>query len=259
MITILACDTNNIKELLEAAGYTVTTATVGTLTVYKITVNSTTVQVLNPGMTKVEVAKAIATLNYAESAPSKIIVTGNCASICPVRIGTMAISTSAVQHDVDFSAMNLRRGTLPVVHETVFTAGSDLITAAISAIKSKNYIGRKGRYASGDQVIDCCIKAEEIRRCFNSYFIDTETGDIGEICSDFNIPWVPVKGVSNYANSKTPCMYEIYSDTANTASLKVALGMLDSLIPAPVPPAPPATGKASTLELTSVLAPTSEN
>ena len=51
-------------------------------------------------------------------------------------------------------------------------------------------------------------------------------------------------------------MYEIYSDTANTASLKVALGMLDSLIPAP---APPATGKASTLELTSVLAPTSEN
>ena len=62
MITILACDTNNIKELLEAAGYTVTTATVGTLTVYKITVNSTTVQVLNQGMTKVEVAKAIATL-----------------------------------------------------------------------------------------------------------------------------------------------------------------------------------------------------
>ena len=133
MITILACDTNNIKELLEAAGYTVTTATVGTLTVYKITVNSKTVQILNPGMTKVEVAKAITTLNYAESAPSQIIVTGNCASICPVRIGTMAISTSAVQHDVDFSAMNLRRGTLPVVHETVFTANSDLITAAISA------------------------------------------------------------------------------------------------------------------------------
>ena len=253
MITILACDTNNIKELLEAAGYTVTTATVGTLTVYIITVNSTIVQVLNPGMTKVEVAKAITTLNYAEFTPSQIIVTGNCASICPVRIGTMAISTSAVQHDVDFTAMNLRRGTLPVVHETVFTADSDLITAAISAVKSKNYIGRKGGYASGDQVIDCCIKAEEIRRCFNSYFIDTETGDVGEICSDLNIPWVSVKGVSNYANSKTPCMYEIYSDTANTASLKVALAMLDSLIPAPAP------CKASTLELTSVLAPTSED
>jgi nucleoside phosphorylase len=256
LITIFACDTDNIQELITSAGYTVnTTTTFDDKTVYEIIVTPSTtgattptspnVQIVNPGLTKVELADTLAHLyDYATAStttgsttldypnrPTKLIITGNCASVSPaIRIGTMALAGSALQHDVDFRPVGLRAGVIPQLSEAVFSADSTLLTSAITALKSKSYTGRKGRFASGDQVIASGGTANRIKNYFGAYFIDTETGSLAEMCSIKSIPWVSIKGVSNYANAKTTCLYNIYGDTANTASLKVALAMLPSIV-----------------------------
>jgi nucleoside phosphorylase len=252
LITIFACDTDNIQELITSAGYTVsTTITFDDKTVYEIAVAPTggttpstaNVQIVNPGLTKIELADTLGHLyDYATVAsgattasypnrPTKLIITGNCASVSPaIRIGTMALAGSALQHDVDFRPVGLRAGVIPQLSEAVFSADSTLLTSAITALKSKSYTGRKGRFASGDQVIANGGTANRIKNYFGAYFIDTETGSLAEMCSIKSIPWVSIKGVSNYANAKTTCLYNIYGDTANTASLKVALAMLPSIV-----------------------------
>lgn len=70
-----------------------------------------------------------------------------------LKIGDVVISTDAVQHDMDVSALGDPIGTIPRMDESYFKADEELIELAEKAGETlEGHNVYKGRVASGDQV-----------------------------------------------------------------------------------------------------------
>lgn len=126
-----------------------------------------------------------------------------------VKVGDIVISTDAVQHDVDITALGEEPGVISRMETSVFTADEKLVQLAEESAKtlSEDIHVFKGRIASGDQFIASNEQREKIATTFAPYAVEMEGAAIAHVAQLNNIPFVIIRAISDDANGESNVTY----------------------------------------------------
>ena len=152
-----------------------------------------------------------------------IINTGCAGAIHPeLGIGDILISTDAVQHDMDVSALGDPIGTIPRLAESYFKADEMLVKLAqeAAAETAENYHVILGRVASGDKFIGTKEGKEHIKRYVQG---------IAHACWLNRIPFVIIRAISDSADEQANMSYEQFVLLAAKRSSELVEKMLEKL------------------------------
>ena len=229
MIGILAYSYSDVATIMENATI-VNVKEVGNVTYYKISINNNFYYVILVGAGKVNVASG---LMYAlvKLCVKKIIVVGNAASLDETTypLNSVAIATNSLEWDVDYTALGYNEFTVPGNNVSEYPVDSILLKEAIEAANGLGYTTNTGLFASGDTFVATTTEADQIETDTNANFLDVETGVVGQIAYEYNIPYISVKGISNFANDTAVTDYNTNRITANNVANRVVLNMLNEL------------------------------
>jgi adenosylhomocysteine nucleosidase len=143
--------------------------------------------------------------------------------------GDIVISTDAVQHDFDVTALGEPLGEISRLGITYFVADEGLINLAEEAADSINLEDVnvfKGRIASGDQFVAGGELEEKIRSNFEPYAVEMEGAAIAHVAYLNEVPYVIIRAISDNADGEAELSYpEFLPIAANNASL-----LLDKII-----------------------------
>lgn len=149
-----------------------------------------------------------------------------------LHIGDLVFSTSAAYHDADFTAFNYKIGQMPG-EEAEFNASSELIAKAEIAASTipeiKEHV-KKGLVVSGDQFINSPEKkAQIIEKHANAMVTECEGAPIAQIATDFKVPFIIIRSVSDCSDENQVDTYEFNVKSASENSAKLVLAMLKML------------------------------
>lgn len=161
-----------------------------------------------------------------------IINTGCAGAIHPeLGIGDILISTDAVQHDMDVSALGDPIGTIPRLAESYFKADEMLVKLAqeAAAETAENYHVILGRVASGDKFIGTKEGKEHIKRYVQGDCAEMEGAAIAHACWLNRIPFVIIRAISDSADEQANMSYEQFVLLAAKRSSELVEKMLEKL------------------------------
>ncbi|MGL6174135.1 MAG: 5'-methylthioadenosine/adenosylhomocysteine nucleosidase, partial [Cellulosilyticaceae bacterium] len=138
--------------------------------------------------------------------------------------GDIVISTDAVQHDFDVTALGDPLGEISRLGITYFEADKNLIEVsktAASNLKLKDVKIFEGRIASGDQFIAGGEKQEQIKTHFNPYAVEMEGAAIAHVAYLNEVPYVIIRAISDKADGEAELSYPEFLPIAakNASSL----------------------------------------
>lgn len=135
-----------------------------------------------------------------------------------IRIGDIVISTDAVQHDFDTSALGDEPGVISRMDTSVFRADPQLIEEAEKAVEGIGFPVYKGRIASGDQFVSDPALKERIAKLFNPICCEMEGAAIAHACYLNRVPFVIIRAISDNAEEGCDVNYErFFRESAVTA------------------------------------------
>ena len=229
MIGILAYSYSDVTTIMENATI-VNVKEVGNVTYYKVSINNNFYYVILVGAGKVNVASG---LMYAlvKLCVKKIIVVGNAASLDETTypLISVAIATSSLEWDVDYTSLGYDEFTVPGNNVSEYPVDSILLKEAIETANGLGYVVNTGLFASGDTFVATTTEADQIETDTDANFLDVETGVVGQIAYQYNIPYISIKGISNFANETAVTDYNTNRVTANNLANRVVLNMLNEL------------------------------
>lgn len=160
-----------------------------------------------------------------------IIGVGNCGvarSVSP-RINDIAISQDCIQCDVDFTPIGTTAPKMVGINRLEYKADKKLIDLAKFCCSELNYKNLVLRFGSADAFMSStnCLLYNKLRFYVDAF--DTEAGVIGQLAYTAKIPFVYVKGISNFSDNNGAKMYKENYLVANESSVLVALEMIRSL------------------------------
>lgn len=137
--------------------------------------------------------------------------------------GDIVISTDAVQHDFDVTALGDPLGEISRLGITFFQADDALVQVAEQAATNLELEGVetfKGRVASGDQFIAGGPVQERIQEHFAPSAVEMEGAAIAHVAYLNNIPYVIIRSISDKADGSADLSYEEFLPiAAKNASL----------------------------------------
>ncbi len=148
---------------------------------------------------------------------SRIINTGVAGSLDNnIDIGDIVVSTDAVQHDFDVSAIGFERGEIPYTGLYAFPADETLRKEALNAVKEKAPDVKvfEGRVCSGDQFISSSEQKETILTNFGGLCCDMEAAAIAQACYLNDTPFVVMRAISDKADDSEEVSYETFKKAA---------------------------------------------
>lgn len=124
--------------------------------------------------------------------------------------GDIVISTEAVQHDFDTSAVGDPVGEISRLGITFFEADKDMIETAKKAAENVTGITiKEGRIASGDQFVAGGEIAERISNNFgNVSAVEMEGASMAQVAYLNNVPYVILRSISDKADGGADLSYE---------------------------------------------------
>lgn len=146
-----------------------------------------------------------------------------------VKIGDIVISTDAVQHDFDTSALGDEPGVISRMENSVFRADDTLVAAAKRAVESIGFPVYEGRIASGDQFVSDPAQKDRIARLFAPMCCEMEGAAIAHACYLNMVPFVIIRAISDNAEEGSDVNYErFFRESAVTAGriIKTMLSLL---------------------------------
>ena len=161
-----------------------------------------------------------------------IINTGCAGAIHPeLGIGDILISTDAVQHDMDVSALGDPIGTIPRLAESYFKADEMLVKLAqeAAAETAENYHVILGRVASGDKFIGTKEGKEHIKRYVQRNCTEMDAPAIAHSFLLNRIPFVIIRAISDSADEQANMSYEQFVLLAAKRSSELVEKMLEKL------------------------------
>ena len=231
MIVILSEDIMGVSTLLNRATI-LENENINGINIYKVKLENTLPFIIViSGYGKVNTARAIQLVD-TKYCIDKLIVTGNTASLSATQaaLGTVGISTSALQYDVDFTALGLDDFALPNQEVNEYPANTNLITKAQTAALIASQTAVTGLFATADQFLASTTEATTIGTETNALFVDTNAADAGQIAYFNEIPYIVVKGVSNYGGDEAVTEYNANVYEANANANEVVYQMLIALL-----------------------------
>ena len=140
----------------------------------------------------------------------QIINTGVAGSLdAEIDIGDVVISTDAVQHDMDASALGFARGEIPYSSVSVFPADEGMRQRALAAVgaAAPDIRAFEGRVCSGDQFIASRAQKEDIVSALGGLCCEMEGAAIAQVCCLNETPFVILRAISDKADDSEEMSY----------------------------------------------------
>ncbi len=155
----------------------------------------------------------------------ELINTGVAGSLdAEINIGDIVISTDAVHHDMDVSALGDPVGQVPRMDVFAFPADKELAEKAMQANKKAN--PEMGRVASGDQFISKKEVKDRIVENFQAKCTEMEGAAIAHGAYLNHIPYVIIRAISDKADGTAQVDYPTFEKQAITHSVNLMRELL---------------------------------
>ena len=140
----------------------------------------------------------------------RIINTGVAGSLdADIDIGDIVVSTDAVQHDMDATALGFARGEIPYSEISVFPADEEMRKSAVQAVQAvaPEIHVFEGRVCSGDQFIASHAQKDAILSAFGGLCCEMEGAAIAHVCCLNGTPYVIIRAISDKADDSEEVSY----------------------------------------------------
>ena len=147
----------------------------------------------------------------------RIINTGVAGSLdARIDIGDIVVSTDAVQHDVDATALGYARGEIMYSGMLAFPADEEMRKSAVQAVQAAapDIHVFEGRVCSGDQFIASRAQKETIISEFGGLCCEMEGAAIAQVCHLNGTPFVIIRAISDKADDSEEMSYLEFLQTA---------------------------------------------
>ncbi len=153
-----------------------------------------------------------------------LINTGVAGSLdAAIDIGDIVISTDAVQHDMDVTALGDPLGQIPRMDTFSFPADARLVELAVQANKEANPNIKTftGRVVSGDQFISSGADKERLVTVFGGKCAEMEGASIAHAAYLNKVPCVIIRAISDKADNSATMDYPEFEKRAIAQSVKL--------------------------------------
>ncbi|AEH47092.1 5'-methylthioadenosine/S-adenosylhomocysteine nucleosidase [Parageobacillus thermoglucosidasius] len=192
--------------------------------------NGVDVILLKSGIGKVNAAMATAVL-LERFRPDYVINTGSAGGfLSTLNVGDVVISTEVVHHDVDVTAFGYEYGQVPGMPAR-YQADKTLIDIAKRSAQEINDVQVvTGLIATGDSFMNDPARVEFVRSKFPELCaVEMEAAAIAQVCTQFAVPFVIIRALSDIAGKESNISFEQFLDTAAKHSARLVISMLSLL------------------------------
>jgi adenosylhomocysteine nucleosidase len=193
-------------------------------------INGVDVILLKSGIGKVNAAMATAIL-LERFRPNYVINTGSAGGfLATLNVGDIVISSEVVHHDVDVTAFGYEYGQVPGMPAR-YQADQTLIDIAKRAAQQINGVQVvTGLIATGDSFMNDPARVEFVRGKFPELCaVEMEAAAIAQVCTQFAVPFVVIRALSDIAGKESDVSFEQFLDTAAKHSAGLVVSMLSLL------------------------------
>ncbi|MBA2873582.1 5'-methylthioadenosine/S-adenosylhomocysteine nucleosidase [Thermaerobacillus caldiproteolyticus] len=188
------------------------------------------VVLLKSGIGKVNAAMATAIL-LDRFQPQYVINTGSAGGFsAALNVGDIVISSEVVHHDVDVTAFGYEYGQVPGMPAR-YKADETLVKIAEQSAQHLTDVQVvKGLIATGDSFMNDPSRVEFVRSKFlDLYAVEMEAAAIAQVCTQFAVPFVIIRALSDIAGKESNVSFEQFLHTAALHSSNLVLSMLTAL------------------------------
>lgn len=193
------------------------------------------VMLVKSGIGKVCAATAAAVL-CAHFKVDALINTGCAGGIGEgLKIGDIVLSTGLAYHDFDLKVFGYQRGQVPS-YEQYFQADHALIAKAqaiaVTLRQEQSFAPAvvTGVVLSGDQFISDKQKCLDMKADFrDAQVTEMEGAAVAQVCTDFKVPCLVIRSVSDTAQGEAPKIFEQFVQLAADNSAKLLLALIAAL------------------------------
>ena len=152
-----------------------------------------------------------------------------------INIGDIVISTDAMYHDFDISALGYEPGVIPELgtpHYLKYFSADPALRASAAAICREVLpeIGlHEGRVVSGDQFISTAEQKHHIADSYQGLCTEMEGAAIAHTAHVNNIPFVILRAISDKADEEADVSFEVFEHEAAENCAKLTAHMVRSL------------------------------
>jgi adenosylhomocysteine nucleosidase len=135
-------------------------------------------------------------------------------------VGDLVISTSAMQHDIDVTALGFKKGQIPYFEgSSDFQADEMLMSLAVKAAKeSTDRHIVQGRIVSGDQFVADAKYVQTLRRDFQAVCVEMEGAAVAQVAVMNDVPFVIIRSMSDKANGEASMSFTEFTQLASEQS-----------------------------------------
>ncbi|CRK85938.1 5'-methylthioadenosine/S-adenosylhomocysteine nucleosidase [Candidatus Providencia siddallii] len=196
---------------------------------YKGKINNVTVTVVKSGVGKT-VSSIATTLLIILFKTDTIINIGSAGRLdIKLNIGDIVISSEVRYHDVNVTTFGYKIGQIPKYPEA-FIANSKLVEFSTQCISLLKINFTLGLICTGDSFINNKILITNIKSIFpKAIAVDMESASIGQVCYQFNIPFIIIRCISDFADEESYINFNKFLNIASRQFSLVISTILDKI------------------------------
>ena len=157
-----------------------------------------------------------------------VINIGVAGSLVPtLKVLDVAVAESAVQHDMNTSAVGDPLGLISGINVINFNADADLRKKVTDVLSARGINYEVGVIASGDLFVDTNKQRETIRNRFDAIAADMEGASIAHTCYVNKIPFTLIRSISDADGSAMD--YNTFAGKAAEQSIAIVLDVIEKL------------------------------
>lgn len=200
------------------------------LGIYKGVIKGIPVVVTCAGVGKVNAAMC-AQILISEYGVTTLINTGVAGGVAPgVHVGDVVISTDAMYHDFDTTALGTPLGQIAYMENSIFPADPKLREMAVRACRGllPDHSCHEGRVVSGDQFIQGKEKQTWIYETFDACCTEMEGAAIAHVAYCNQVPFLILRTISDGANEDSPMDFETFKGIAIRAGTDILMNLFSN-------------------------------
>jgi adenosylhomocysteine nucleosidase len=144
-----------------------------------------------------------------------------------LKVLDVAVAESAVQHDMNTTAIGDPLGLISGINVINFEADKELNKIVCDVLKNKDIYYQTGIIASGDLFVDTDKQRNKIHVNFNAMAADMEGASIAHVCYINNVPFTIIRSISDGDGSAMD--YNTFAGKAAEQSIKIVLDVISKL------------------------------
>ena len=144
-----------------------------------------------------------------------------------LKVLDVAVADSAVQHDMNTTALGDPAGLVSGINIVNFPADEKLKKAVCEVLDAKGIYHQTGVIASGDLFVDTDKQRQNIRMKFDAIAADMEGRSIAHTCYVNNVPFTLIRSISDADGSAMD--YNTFAGKAAEQSISIVLDVIAKL------------------------------